>query len=310
MFPGTFAHQWNIRLRDMNNFNWRVNTNSILYGLILVLLKVAILIDWLHLFNPLRNRDAMFWTIHILVAANVIYSVCATFLWAFRCTPQRKIWDVFYQGGYCPIDVKILNVVSSVLNLVSDLAVLAVPQLIIWRLNMTRAKKASVAILFLVGIGAIVMGLCRMIWCTKILKSDDATYYVPIMGCFALGEITAGFLIIGIPPIPKLLHTLSADDSGIRSFLSRIGVLGSNGSRRKTQELGGCSDRIERPWRSAAHKKPRGAWEITENDTFDLLSVTSHAEAERYPGHDLNGNIPQNSIKRDMRVDIASERLG
>lgn len=22
MFPGIFAHQWNIRLRDMNNFNW------------------------------------------------------------------------------------------------------------------------------------------------------------------------------------------------------------------------------------------------------------------------------------------------
>lgn len=146
-----------------------------------------------------------------------------------------------------------------------------------------------------------------MIWCVKILKSDDVTYYVPTMGCFALGEITAGFLIIGIPPIPKLLRTISAEDSGIRSFLSRIWVLGSNWSRRKTQELGGGSDGIERPWRSAAHKKPRGAWEITDNDTFDILSVASHAEADRYPGHDLNGNIPQNSIKRDMRVDVASE---
>lgn len=154
------------------------------------------------------------------------------------------------------------------------------------------------------------MGFCRMIWCTKILKSDDATYYDPIIGCFALGEITAGFLIIGIPPIPKFLRTLSAKDSGMRGFLSRIGVLGSNGSRRKTQELGGGSDKIERPWRSVAHKKPRGAWDITDNDTFDLLSVTSHAEADRYPGHDLNGNIPQNSIKRDMRVDVASEQMG
>lgn len=95
----------------------------------------------------------MFWTIHILVAANVIYTICASFLWAFRCVPQRKVWDVFYQGGHCAVDVSIMNVVSSVLNLVSDLAILAVPQLIIWRLNMTRANKASVAILFLVGIG-------------------------------------------------------------------------------------------------------------------------------------------------------------
>lgn len=149
-----------------------------------------------------------------------------------------------------------------------------------------------------------------MIWCTKILKSDDAIYYVPTMGCFALGEITAGFLIMGIPPIPKLIHKLSAQDSGIRSFLSRIGVLTSTGSRRKSQDLSGGSDKIKRPWRRAAHMNPRGAWEITDNDTFDLLSITSHAEADRYPGHDLNGNIPQNSIKRDMGVDVASERIG
>lgn len=118
-----------------------------------MLLKTAILVDWLRLFNPLRQRNALFWTIHVLIAANVIYYICAIFLEAFHCTPQRKIWDVFYEGGNCRVDIKLLNLAASVVNLISDIAILAVPQMIIWRLHRSRASRAGVAVLFLIGIG-------------------------------------------------------------------------------------------------------------------------------------------------------------
>lgn len=150
-----------------------------------------------------------------------------------------------------------------------------------------------------------------MVWLVKILRSDDATYYIPIMGSFGLGEITAGFLIIGIPSIPMLFRTLFSQDSAVRTFLNRTRLLSWTGTRRTAQKSESRSGGIERPWGSAAHKKPHGAWEISENDTFDLLSVTSaHVEADRYQAYDLNYSIPQNSIKRDMRVDVASERMG
>lgn len=117
-----------------------------------MLLKIAILIDWAHLFNPLKKRNLMCWAIRILLVANVVYYIIATFLETFRCTPQRKIWDIFYEGGSCHVDVVVLNLAASVVNVVSDVAILALPQWVIWRLNMTRPAKFGVSVLFLIGI--------------------------------------------------------------------------------------------------------------------------------------------------------------
>lgn len=117
-----------------------------------MLLKIAILIDWAHLFNPLKKRNFMLWAIRALLVANVIYYITATFLETFRCTPQRKTWDVFYEGGSCHVDVVVLNLAASVVNVVSDVAILALPQWVIWRLNMTIPTKVGVSALFLIGI--------------------------------------------------------------------------------------------------------------------------------------------------------------
>lgn len=94
----------------------------------------------------------MFWAIRILLVTNVICYIITAFLEAFRCTSQRKIWDVLYEGGYCPVDLTVLNLVTAVINVISDVTILALPQWVIWRLNMTRATKAGVSLLFLVGI--------------------------------------------------------------------------------------------------------------------------------------------------------------
>lgn len=117
-----------------------------------MLLKVAILIDWAHLFNPLKKRNVMFWAIRILLATNLVYYITATFLEAFRCTPQRRLWADFYERGYCPINAVVLNLAASVVNVVSDVAILALPQWVIWRLSMPRATKAGVSVLFWIGI--------------------------------------------------------------------------------------------------------------------------------------------------------------
>lgn len=94
----------------------------------------------------------MFWAVRILLVANVVYYITAAFLETFRCTPQQKVWDIFYKGGYCPVNVVALNLVASSINLVSDLAILALPHCVLWKLNMTRATRAGVSVLFLIGI--------------------------------------------------------------------------------------------------------------------------------------------------------------
>lgn len=130
-----------------------------------------------------------------------------------------------------------------------------------------------------------------MAWLTKVLNFRDETYLNPIIGAFGLGEMTAAFLIIGVPAVPRIYRTLFSQGSAMRSLLSRIKLLSWNGRRHHAKGPDGGSGRTggQTPWRNELHHKPRGTWETSDNDTFDLLSVsTVHVEAERFPAHDVN----------------------
>ncbi|KAK7700369.1 hypothetical protein SLS64_010977 [Diaporthe eres] len=230
----------------------------------------------------------MFWAIRILLATNMVYYIIATLLEAFRCTPQRRLWADFYERGHCPINAVVLNLAASVVNVVSDVGILVLPQWVIWRLNMPRATKAGVSALFLIGIFAVVCAICRMAWLTRLLDSKDEIYLAPIAGAFAMGEMIAAFLIIGVPSLPRVCRILFSKDSAVRSLLSRIRLLSWNGKRRVSDGPDGGSGTLGRPsWHNPARHTPRGLWGISDNDTFDLLSVsTADVEANRYPAYD------------------------
>lgn len=174
--PGVQVHEWNVRLRDLERLLWvstvrsrrllysqtglksplnlvqAIHIASINYGMSIMFVKLAILIDWLRIFVPRGQRNVMFWSIHILIWCNVIYYVSGTLLEIFRCSPRQKIWDPLFEGGSCPIDIAANNFASTLINLASDLAILILPQWVIWRLNTTRSKKLGVSLLFVIGI--------------------------------------------------------------------------------------------------------------------------------------------------------------
>jgi hypothetical protein len=115
-------------------------------------LKVAIMIDWLHLFVPRGQRNWLFWSLHGLIWANIIYYGSGTLIEIWRCTPREKIWNPLFEGGSCPINIGVNNFVSGIVNIVSDLAILLLPQWVIWNLHATRAKRVGVSLLFLIGV--------------------------------------------------------------------------------------------------------------------------------------------------------------
>lgn len=115
-------------------------------------LKAAILMDWLQIFVPTGQRNLLFWVLHILVWSNILFFTIGTLIELFRCHPRKKIWDPFFVGGSCPIDIEANNMASGLINLVSDLAILAAPQWVIWHLHTSRARKVGVSLLFVIGV--------------------------------------------------------------------------------------------------------------------------------------------------------------
>jgi hypothetical protein len=113
-------------------------------------LKAAILVHWSRMFVPTGNRNAFWWTCQITLWVNVLFYVICTFIELFGCSPRRKLWTPWVEG-HC-LDMPKVIIASSFINFLSDVVILLLPQAVIWRLRMSRTKRAGAAALFAMGV--------------------------------------------------------------------------------------------------------------------------------------------------------------
>ena len=108
-------------------------------------IKLSILLFYRRIFATKRFRQ---WTnvVGILV---VIWFIAHNFSFAFQCSPVRKAWD-FDIPGRCINPLNNLIGFHSA-NVALDIVILALPISAVWRLQMSMAKKVSVAGIFFLG---------------------------------------------------------------------------------------------------------------------------------------------------------------
>lgn len=121
-----------------------------LYCVEIFLVKVAILLQYLRVFVPLKTRNLMFWACQALIWLNFTFYFINFFLTMFTCKPINKTWNPWLKG-HC-IDAPKVITVSSAFNAASDFLILILPQPLIWSLQMTRKRKIALSSVFLVGI--------------------------------------------------------------------------------------------------------------------------------------------------------------
>lgn len=122
---------------------------SILYGVCIFFVKVSILLQYLELFTPLKNT--MYWVCHLLIGINfVFYLLWYLLSFVFACKPIDKVWNPLLQGS-C-MNTLAINVAGSSINSASDVIILVLPQLTIWRLQMALQRRIAVSAMFLIGI--------------------------------------------------------------------------------------------------------------------------------------------------------------
>ena len=120
------------------------------YSIESLLIKVAILLQYLRVLVPLKTRNLMFWACHALIWLNFIFYSIFFFLVLFACKPVRRYWNPWIEGS-C-IDGDKLNAFASSFIATSDILILILPQPLIWRLHMTLKRKIALSAVFLVGI--------------------------------------------------------------------------------------------------------------------------------------------------------------
>ncbi|KAK7908916.1 hypothetical protein PG985_014794 [Apiospora marii] len=200
------VHQRDITFRQFGRYLFLQYTLLVIWGILVLLLKITILLQYLRVFVPHGSRNFTFWASHVLLYTNIVYYVAFTFLQIFSCSPREKWWDKTIMEGHC-IDIFAVNVSGAVVCLVSDLAILCIPQGVVTKLNLPRSKIVGLCALFAIGVFACVTSAVRVYYNVRLWQSQvDVTHQLSYMSFWGTAQLPAAFLVVCLPSVPKVFN--------------------------------------------------------------------------------------------------------
>ncbi|KAI1855544.1 hypothetical protein JX265_004627 [Neoarthrinium moseri] len=234
--PGIFVHQWNVHLGDFIYFLRDVFITSQLYIGSILLIKVAILLEWIRIFAPPGNRHFVYWASHIMIWANVVFYVSIFIAFNIACTPYEYNWNVLLKGNCDRVNTHYTNLATSIFNVISDFMILIIPQRAIWKLHMSTKKKLGVSMVFAIGLLACVSALIRLIETVRHALSADYVYTFAGIMCCCAAELTCGFLVVSVPSFPKAFSAIN-----LSKLLSKLSFRSSSSKLRSSKKSGDAS---------------------------------------------------------------------
>ncbi|KAF2020919.1 hypothetical protein BU24DRAFT_10992 [Aaosphaeria arxii CBS 175.79] len=221
---GVFVHQWDIRVRDMAEELWYIHLGFNFYTTSVMFLKAAILLEWTRLFAPYGISPWFSRTCYTLLVFNILFFSTCIIVSASSCRPYKGTWDRAIPKTCTK--TFILDMASSCVNVVLDIAVLVLPQNLIWRLQMTLRRKIGIAIIFGIGLLALISAIYRLVATARFLTSSDKIYAISAVGSACLLEILCVILVFCTPTFPAIVRKHAVLKKAASYLLSRS-VFGS-----------------------------------------------------------------------------------
>ncbi|GAW26145.1 putative proteinrelated to integral membrane protein PTH11 [Rosellinia necatrix] len=166
--------------------------------------KVAILLEWSHLFVPYPVRNKFFWTCHVLIWANIGLYASVTVVQHTKCLPYIKNWYSFVPG-HC-INSKIVDTFVPAFNFFIDLVIFIFPQKTIWKLQAPGYRRLAISAIFSSGILTVAFAGARVSVSIHTLTNLDFLWLGSQSVLFGLAEMTFAFWVFCIPAVPKSVH--------------------------------------------------------------------------------------------------------
>ena len=149
---GFWVHQWDLRIRTTKESFFVLHFSTNLYSGAMMSIKAAILLEWMSIFSPNRMRDKFWWACSVTLVLNTLFYIAVIITENASCRPYVKIWDKLGTRGSCRVDGVELMVAGSAIDVFSNLVILVLPQVSIWRLRMSVAKRVGVSVVFAMGV--------------------------------------------------------------------------------------------------------------------------------------------------------------
>ncbi|KAL8898007.1 MAG: hypothetical protein Q9207_006914 [Kuettlingeria erythrocarpa] len=177
-----------------------------LWSVAIASIKVSILLFYRRLF-PKQNTSATWCMGHMLLCVlSVALGVVSTFGAAFQCTPVAFLWDRSIPGGHC-IDFSAFSRFTSIMNIVTDILILAMPIPIVWSLHLDKSKKIGVCAVFLLGGFVCLTSIIRFLFLGTLGHGVDPTWDFVNAGIWTCVEPCIGIVSACLPIMGPLLRT-------------------------------------------------------------------------------------------------------
>ncbi|KAI1381994.1 hypothetical protein F4677DRAFT_11743 [Hypoxylon crocopeplum] len=161
--------------------------------------RTSILLLYIRIFFPHGSaRSACWWVIQITIIINLLFTISFVLVTILQCVPRGLPF-----GSSC-VNQWLVLVIASVINIISDIAVLVIPLACIWNLHMSRRRKWATGALFAFGALAPIASIARLGYQIPVSDSPDVTLTYTIAALTATAE-QAVAVIIGSAPVCNAL---------------------------------------------------------------------------------------------------------
>ncbi|MCJ1386957.1 hypothetical protein MMC17_010086 [Xylographa soralifera] len=206
---------------DFVNVNQYLKALNYLYGPAMVFAKLSILLLYFQLFHV--NRRIKF-LINFMIALTVLLHLIGTFVAIGLCPSSDPIQYSECSGRLNPEDIAISSI-----NIFSDFYILAIPMIVISKLQLARNRKFGLIAVFLTGLLACISSILGLVYRIILLNTKDTSWYLSPLLTFTFLELNVGIIVGCLPILPALLRKMSLS-SLHSSFLRSVRSKSSKGS--------------------------------------------------------------------------------
>lgn len=232
-------------------------------------------------------------TFYVLLFSSVGAAIAFSLASYLRCFPINSNWDPTIRGAHCGVDIHAVYVTSCVINLVTDLGIVAAPMPLIWKLQMSRGTKTAVTGMFLLAGFICIINLIKLYYAVVAVQKDF-TFDTRII-LWTHAELTLGIVNACLPCYRPFFKGLRGVFSTV--FSTQKSRSTTNPGSKKSADAFGASNAGERSGLTGPKI------ELASVDQWSVASrqgknptVTYKVSAESGPEtHDFRGGLSSHS---------------
>ncbi|KAL8722484.1 MAG: hypothetical protein Q9225_001048 [Loekoesia sp. 1 TL-2023] len=224
---GFGVHQWNIS-HDylMALLSKEGKSLSALWGPTMFFTKLSLLLLYYRIFAPDRVTKFL-----------IFFGIFYCFILYTSFLPLSFLLCQSFLRPSCAHQWNLFLLISSGLNVASDVYLLVIPLAAVAKLQMPTKQKLEVSAVFFAGMLACLSGILALYYRTQLLYTQDLTWHFTPVFVFTVMEINTGIIVSCMPTMPALIQDIrsqvssSTRQTASRRSLTRTHTVVSRNSR-------------------------------------------------------------------------------